>query len=50
MSETEHSRNFEKIKGYFDNGFWSKKQVHDAAIKERITKEEYEEITGTSAK
>lgn len=42
----EHSKNFEKIKKYYDAGFWKKSQVKNAVIKEKITAEEYEEITG----
>ena len=42
----EHSAKFEKVKGYYDNGFWSKAKVHNAVVKGWITAEEYEEITG----
>ena len=41
-----HSPKYEKVKGYYDNGYWSKKKVHDAVIKGWITAEEFEEITG----
>jgi len=41
-----HSPKFEKVKGYYDNGYWSKKKVHDAVGKGWITPEEYTEITG----
>lgn len=40
-----HSKNFEKVKGYYDNKLWSKKRVWDA-VGRWITAEEYEEITG----
>ena len=40
-----HSKNFEKVKKYYDNGLWSKAKVHNAVGK-WITAEEYEEITG----
>ena len=41
----EHSKNFEKVKAYYDNGIWNKARVHNAVGK-WITKEEYKEITG----
>ena len=37
---------FEKIKGWYESGLWSKKRVHDAVVKGKITPEEYEIITG----
>lgn len=40
------SKYFAKIKAYYDKGYWSIKQVYDAVIKERITADEYKEITG----
>lgn len=42
----EHSKMFDKIKKWYDDGLWSKKKVHDAVVKGKITAEEYEEITG----
>lgn len=42
----EHSPKFEKIKFYYDNGFWTAKMVRNAVNKGLITEEEYEEITG----
>jgi len=42
----EHSKNFEKVKRYYDNGLWSKAKVKNAVVKEWITAAEYEEITG----
>ena len=42
----EHSAKFEKVKGYYDNGFWSKTKAHNAVSKGWITAAEYEEITG----
>jgi len=42
----EHSPKFEKVKGYYDNGFWSKEKVRNAVVKNWITVEEFEEITG----
>lgn len=44
--EVVHSKDFEKIKRYYDNGFWTKKMVKNAVVKGKITAEEYEEITG----
>ena len=42
----EHSAKFDLVKGYFESGLWRKKAVRNAVIKEWITAEEYEEITG----
>lgn len=42
-----HSKNFEKIKNYYDKGLWTKEQVYNVVGKKNgITPEEYEEITG----
>lgn len=41
-----HSKNFEKVKGYYDNGLWSKAKVKNAVVKGWITAAEYKEITG----
>ena len=45
-----HSKNFEKVKNYYDNGLWSKERVYNMvthpASAPWITAEEYEEITG----
>lgn len=40
------SRFYNKVKTYYDNGNWSKRQVHDAVTKGWITAEEYKLITG----
>ena len=40
------SKNFEKVKTYFDRGMWSEARVR-AAVGKWITPEEYREITGT---
>lgn len=37
---------FEKIKYYYDNGFWTKEMVGNAVIKNKVTIEEYKIITG----
>lgn len=39
------SKKYTKVKGYYDKGFWSKRQVGDAVKKEWITTDEYKEIT-----
>ena len=36
----------EKIKSYYERGFWTKAMVRDAVAKGKITPEEYTEITG----
>lgn len=41
-----HSKDFEKIKGYYDRGLWSKERVYKMVGKGYITPEEYEEIVG----
>ncbi len=44
------SKNYEKIKKYYDNGVWSKARVYNAVTnpvsKPWLTPEEYKEITG----
>lgn len=40
------SKKFAKVKRYYDEGLWSKRQVHDAVVKGWITAEEYEIIIG----
>lgn len=37
---------YEKIKKYYDDGLWNKKQVANAVKKGKITPEQYKEITG----
>lgn len=37
---------FEKVKGYYDKGLWNKVMVRNAVVKNWITAEEYELITG----
>ena len=39
------SKNFNKVKEYYDRGLWSKMRVKNAVDK-WITQEEYKEITG----
>lgn len=38
------SKNFEKVKKYYDNNIWSKTRVYNSVGK-WITEEEYKEIT-----
>ena len=40
----EHSKNYEKAKGYYDNGLWGRDRVF-SAVGKWITPEEYAEIT-----
>ena len=40
------SAKFEKVKGYYDNCLWNKVMVRNAVVKNWITAEEYELITG----
>lgn len=42
----EHSAKFALVKSYYKRGLWSKSRVADAVVKNWITAEEYEEITG----
>lgn len=37
---------FEKVKYYYDNGYWDKSRVADAVVKKWITAKEYALITG----
>jgi len=39
------SKNFEKVKNYYEAGLWNKTRVH-AVVGKWITAEEYKEITG----
>ena len=41
----ERSKNFEKVKSYYDRNMWSIQRVA-SAVGKWITAEEYEEITG----
>lgn len=40
------SPKYNKVKAYYDNGFWTKEMVHNAVVKGWVTAEEYEQITG----
>lgn len=37
---------FEKIKEYYTKGYWTSEMVRNAVVKNKITKEQYKEITG----
>lgn len=39
------SKNYERIKSFYDKGLWTTEQVHQAVEKGLITEEEYREIT-----
>ena len=41
----EHSKNFYKVKNYYDSSLWNKEMVYNAVGK-WITKAEYKEIVG----
>lgn len=40
------SKNFDKIKKYYDSGLWSKERVRNVTNKGFITADEYEMIVG----
>ena len=40
------SKNFNKVKSYYDRGLWSIERVREAVVKGWITSEEYKLITG----
>lgn len=42
----EHSKKFNKVKTYYDEGFWNEAKVRNAVVKGWLTKEEFTEITG----
>lgn len=42
----EHSKNFYKVKDYYDKGLWKESRVREAVVKGWITEEEYKEIVG----
>lgn len=41
-----YSRNYEKVKRYYDGGYWNETRLKNAVAKGWITGNEYEEITG----
>ncbi len=40
------SSKFQKVKYYYGNGLWDVQRVRNAVVKNWITAEEFEEITG----
>lgn len=42
----DHSKNFNKVKQYYDNRLWGIERVREAVVKNWITPEEFKEITG----
>ena len=40
------SKWYAKIKGWYEAGYWTKLMVKNAVVKEKITGDEYKEITG----
>lgn len=44
----EHSKKYEKVKAYYNNGngLWKISRVREAVIRGWITEEEFKEITG----
>ena len=40
------SKKYEMVKDFYDRRLWSITRVRNAVVKEWITEEEYEEITG----
>lgn len=45
MAAKKHSKNFQKVKNYYDRGLWNIDRVFNAVGK-WITEAEYNEITG----
>lgn len=45
MAKKKHSPMFDRIKDWYDNGFWTKERVRNV-VGRAITAEEYKEITG----
>lgn len=41
------SSKFQKVKSYYEHGFWTVSMIKNAVTKNWITAEEFEEITGT---
>lgn len=46
MPAEQHSKKYETVKKYYKTGFWSIERVRNAVVKEWITAEEFQEITG----
>ena len=41
-----HSKQFDKVKRYYDDGMWTISRVRNAVVKGWITEEDFVEITG----
>lgn len=37
---------FTMIKGFYDKNLWTKEQVYDAVVKQKITSDQFKTITG----
>lgn len=46
----QHSKQYEKIKKYYDEGLWSEVRVYNVMKKGIITEEEYLEIVGDESR
>ena len=44
------SKNFEKIKKYYDNGLWNEVRVRNMVVKGVLTENEYFAVVGKSSK
>ena len=44
------SKKFDKVKEWFDKGFWTLEMAKNAVVKEWITAAEFKEITGEKYK
>ena len=42
----EHSKNYNKVKRWYDMGMWNETRVRNAVVKGWITEEEFTDITG----
>lgn len=42
----EHSKHYDLVKQYYDDGLWDINRVRNAVVKHWITPEEFYEITG----
>ena len=45
----EHSKNYFKVKDYFDKGYWTEEMVKNSVLKNWITESEYREIVTKEA-
>lgn len=45
-NESTCSKNFKKVKDYYDGGYWTAARVKNAVAKGWITESEYKAITG----